>query len=335
MILAASAVYEIAEWVAAMTFAPDWADAYNGQQGDLWDAQRDMALAWRGSMVECGNNGNLGPSKATSCKLARSASRGLSSMSELTPFRCDRRQPNGGRRRKAGHARLARASGVVRMSAETLALIRDKRAAKGDVLEVARLAGIMAAKRTAELIPLCHPLPLESVTIDFDFADEQTLRSMRQSRSKPKPASRWRRSQPFPSRRSPSTTCAKASTAASSIGPIQLEEKSGGRSGQLDCDPQSEVRQSLALKQPQFFRLRRFSAGLFWRRLNRVGLASTIKYRGQCRCPWMLRRLSKNYWQFVASLERWRPSTNLSPGGMHPCGNTSDEWRIKTSWPTS
>ena len=54
--------------------------------------------------------------------------------------------------------RVARASGLVRMSAETLTLIRDKRAAKGDVLEVARLAGIMATKRTADLIPLCHPL---------------------------------------------------------------------------------------------------------------------------------------------------------------------------------
>ncbi|HEY2148571.1 MAG TPA: cyclic pyranopterin monophosphate synthase MoaC, partial [Pirellulales bacterium] len=58
--------------------------------------------------------------------------------------------------------RMARASGVVQMAAETLALMRDRRLAKGDVLEVARLAGIMVAKRTAELIPLCHPLPLDS-----------------------------------------------------------------------------------------------------------------------------------------------------------------------------
>src|SRR5262245_32735701 len=72
--------------------------------------------------------------------------------------------------------RLARASGLVRMAAETLALIRDKRAAKGDVLEVARLAGIMGAKRTPDLIPLCHPLPIESVTIDFSFPDDHTLR---------------------------------------------------------------------------------------------------------------------------------------------------------------
>ena len=69
---------------------------------------------------------------------------------------------------KAVTRRTARASAIVRMNAETLKLIRDKRAAKGDVLEVARLAGIMAAKRTSDLIPLCHPLPLEAVTLDFE-----------------------------------------------------------------------------------------------------------------------------------------------------------------------
>ena len=61
------------------------------------------------------------------------------------------------------------------MEPATLWMIRDKKLSKGDVLEVARLAGIMATKRTAELIPLCHPLSLESVTIDFDFTDEHTL----------------------------------------------------------------------------------------------------------------------------------------------------------------
>ncbi|MFN3146000.1 MAG: cyclic pyranopterin monophosphate synthase MoaC [Paracoccaceae bacterium] len=64
-------------------------------------------------------------------------------------------------------ARVAVAAGVVRMSAETLALVAEGRAAKGDVLGVARLAGIMAAKRTAELIPLCHPLPVTKVSVDL------------------------------------------------------------------------------------------------------------------------------------------------------------------------
>jgi putative membrane protein len=51
VVLAASSVYEIAEWGVAMIFAPDWAEAYNGQQGDIWDAQKDMAVAWTGSIV--------------------------------------------------------------------------------------------------------------------------------------------------------------------------------------------------------------------------------------------------------------------------------------------
>ncbi len=71
--------------------------------------------------------------------------------------------------------REARASGLVRMAPATLALIRDRGHAKGDVLEVARLAGIMAAKRTGDLIPLCHPLPITSVKIDFSFDAEDRL----------------------------------------------------------------------------------------------------------------------------------------------------------------
>src|SRR5881394_1009090 len=72
--------------------------------------------------------------------------------------------------------RVARASAVVRMASETAALIRHKRAAKGDVLEVARLAGIMATKRTSDLIPLCHPLPITSATVDFTFEGDDQLR---------------------------------------------------------------------------------------------------------------------------------------------------------------
>jgi cyclic pyranopterin phosphate synthase len=72
--------------------------------------------------------------------------------------------------------RQAKASGLVRMAPSTLTLIRDRGLAKGDVLEVARLAGIMAAKRTGELIPLCHPLPITSAAIDFTFAGEDLMR---------------------------------------------------------------------------------------------------------------------------------------------------------------
>jgi cyclic pyranopterin phosphate synthase len=72
-------------------------------------------------------------------------------------------------------SRLARASGRVSMATQTLELLRSKEVAKGDVLEVARLAGIMAAKKTGDLIPLCHPLGLDAVSIDFRFASEELV----------------------------------------------------------------------------------------------------------------------------------------------------------------
>ena len=68
---------------------------------------------------------------------------------------------------KAPTARVAVAAGRITMNAQALAAIRDGTAPKGDVLAAARIAGIMAAKKTAELIPLCHPLALDAVTVDF------------------------------------------------------------------------------------------------------------------------------------------------------------------------
>ena len=65
--------------------------------------------------------------------------------------------------------RIARATGTIRMLPATLALIAQGSARKGDVIGIARIAAIQAAKRTAELIPLCHPLPLTRVTVDFSL----------------------------------------------------------------------------------------------------------------------------------------------------------------------
>lgn len=70
---------------------------------------------------------------------------------------------------KAATQRVAVASGRIRMSPQALAAIRDGEVPKGDVLAAARIAGIMAAKKTGDLIPLCHPLALDAVTIDFAF----------------------------------------------------------------------------------------------------------------------------------------------------------------------
>lgn len=68
---------------------------------------------------------------------------------------------------KAVTSRIAVAEGHITMTSETLALVAEGRATKGDVLGIARLAGIMAAKKTADLIPLCHPLPISKVTVNL------------------------------------------------------------------------------------------------------------------------------------------------------------------------
>ncbi len=71
---------------------------------------------------------------------------------------------------KIATARAATAECIVRMAPDTVRAVREG-TAKGDALAVARVAGIMAAKRTPDLIPLCHPLPLTSVSVDFEFVD--------------------------------------------------------------------------------------------------------------------------------------------------------------------
>ena len=72
--------------------------------------------------------------------------------------------------------RIAKAEGFVLMAPETLRIIRQKEISKGDVLEVARLAGIMGTKRTDELIPLCHSLGMDSARIEFNFPDDVQLK---------------------------------------------------------------------------------------------------------------------------------------------------------------
>jgi cyclic pyranopterin phosphate synthase len=69
-------------------------------------------------------------------------------------------------------ARSATATGRIRMSAEALAAVREGSGPKGDVLAAARIAGIMAAKKTGELIPLCHPLVLDAVRVEFAFEED-------------------------------------------------------------------------------------------------------------------------------------------------------------------
>ena len=96
-------------------------------------------------------------------------------MSELTHFDCEGKPRMVDVSGKAETAREAVARGRVRLSPETLALVREGRVGKGDVIGIAELAGIMGAKRTAELIPLCHPLALSSVTVRVSVAEPGLL----------------------------------------------------------------------------------------------------------------------------------------------------------------
>ena len=74
--------------------------------------------------------------------------------------------------------RMARASAMITMQPETLELIRSGEIGKGDVLGVARVAGIMATKRTSDLIPLCHPIPIDGVSLEFEFLDNQRIQAV-------------------------------------------------------------------------------------------------------------------------------------------------------------
>ena len=96
---------------------------------------------------------------------------------------------------KPSTAREAVAAGRVTMRAETLALVREGRAKKGDVRVVAELAGVMAAKRTADLIPLCHPLPLSAVSVEVSEAGAASARwTWSRGCAPPAPRGwRWRR----------------------------------------------------------------------------------------------------------------------------------------------
>ena len=72
--------------------------------------------------------------------------------------------------------REATATGTIRLKAETVKLIKEGKIAKGDPVHTAKVAGILAAKRTSIIIPLCHPLPLTNVEVDVTFEDNNTLR---------------------------------------------------------------------------------------------------------------------------------------------------------------
>ena len=129
--------------------------------------------------------------------------------------------------------RRAKASGSVRMAPETLQRILNKSFAKGDVLEVARLAGIQAAKRTWELIPLCHMLPLDGVTVQFTPYPPDKLEIAAEVRCSAKTGVEMEAMVAVSMAALTIYDMAKAIDRVMVIDQIRLEEKSGGRSGEF------------------------------------------------------------------------------------------------------
>jgi cyclic pyranopterin monophosphate synthase len=127
--------------------------------------------------------------------------------------------------------RTARASGCVRMQPATLELVRDRRLAKGDVLEVARIAGITAAKKTGDLIPLCHPLGLDAVELSLSPEGADTIHVEARVKFV------GRTGVEMEALVAVSVACltvydmCKAVDRSMVIGEIQLDEKTGGRRG--------------------------------------------------------------------------------------------------------
>jgi cyclic pyranopterin phosphate synthase len=133
---------------------------------------------------------------------------------------------------KAVTQRTARAQGFVSMLPATLALIEKGEAAKGDVLATARIAGIMAAKKTHELIPLCHPLALSKATVEFELTSKPVgVRVMAEVKVSGQTGVEME------ALTAVSVACLtiydmlKAADKAMVLGPIRLIEKTGGRSG--------------------------------------------------------------------------------------------------------
>jgi cyclic pyranopterin phosphate synthase len=127
--------------------------------------------------------------------------------------------------------RMARAESFVTMQPATLALIRDRKVAKGDVFEVARLAGLMATKRTADLIPLCHPLGLDSAEVDLQFLNETTVQIEATVRVQGRTGVEMEALTAVTVAALTVYDMCKAVDRGMTLGPARLLEKSGGKSG--------------------------------------------------------------------------------------------------------
>ena len=145
--------------------------------------------------------------------------------------------------------RQAIASGKVVLLRETVRRIKEHGFAKGNVLEVARLAGIMAAKRTAEWIPLCHTLPLDSAQVDFEFVGEDTLVIRATIAVTARTGVEMEALVAVSAAALTIYDMCKSADRSMIIGEIRLEEKEGGRSGHFVRDSQTSIQQQQQAQQ--------------------------------------------------------------------------------------
>lgn len=128
-------------------------------------------------------------------------------------------------------SRTAKASCEVEMLSETLQQIKENGFSKGNVIEVARLAGIMATKRTSDIVPLCHPLRIDSAEVDFDFLNDTTIKVSSTVRATDRTGVEMEALTAVSAAGLVVYDMCKSVDRSMKINNIQLEEKTGGKSG--------------------------------------------------------------------------------------------------------
>ena len=158
-------------------------------------------------------------------------------MSELTHFDADGQAHMVDVSAKAETHRIARASGTIRMRPETLMLIESGNARKGDVIGVARIAAIQGAKRTAELVPLCHPIAITRIAVEFEVVrDADELRCTAQVETFGRTGVEMEAMTAVQVGLLTVYDMCKAVDRGMVIGDVRLLEKRGGKSGDWQAD---------------------------------------------------------------------------------------------------
>ena len=204
---------------------------------DLWakldEAAGQHKVTWQWVRGHTGNPGNE-EANALALRQAQSSLKGKPTLSHLDSQGNAQMVDVSG---KDATLRDAVAEGLVHMKPSTLRLIKDGDIDKGDVLAVARVAGIVAAKRTWELIPMCHPVPLDRVAIEFNLDAAGAIRITASARTTAKTGVEMEALTAVNIAALTIYDMAKAVDKAMKISEVRLVSKSGGRSGDYSLEP--------------------------------------------------------------------------------------------------